>query len=60
MATTFRKDLMSTKEIKKLRMKAAILDELMEVIEDKYLGQLMRFTEKETNIPMSRARRLLR
>ena len=52
MATAIRKNLMNTQEIKKLRMKAAILDELMELIEDKYLGQLMRLTEKEKNVPL--------
>jgi hypothetical protein len=46
-------------EIKKLQTKAAILDELMEFIEDKYLGYLMSLTEKEKSIPLSKAKNLL-
>lgn len=60
MATAIRKNMMmNTQEIKKLRMKAALLDELMEIIEDKHLGQLMRLTEKEKNVPLFKAKRLL-
>lgn len=47
-------------EFEKLRTKAAILDELMELIEDKYLGYLMKTTEKEKNVPLSRTKKLLR
>lgn len=43
----------------RLRAKAAILDELIELIEEKYLGYLMKTTEKEKNIPLSKAKRLL-
>jgi hypothetical protein len=47
-------------KIEELKTKAAILDELVEFIEDKYLGYLMSMTEKEKNIPLSKARKLLR
>jgi len=48
------------KEQKELLVKAEILDELVELIEDKYLGFLMRSTEKEKNISLKRAQQLLR
>jgi len=47
-------------EIKQLRAKAAILDELIEVIEDKYFGHLMNLAEKEKSVPLSKAKKLLR
>ncbi len=47
-------------EVKQLQIKAAILDELLEVIEDKYFGYLMQLVEKEPNIPLSKAKKLLR
>ncbi|MEK7181005.1 MAG: hypothetical protein AAB738_01555 [Patescibacteria group bacterium] len=43
-----------------LLVKAEILDELVELIEDKYLGFLMRSTEKEKNISLKKVRPLLR
>lgn len=46
-------------ELKKLRVKAAILDELIDLIEEKYLGHLMVTTEKEKSISLSRAEKLL-
>ena len=49
-----------TSEFETLRTKAAILDELIDLIEEKYLGYFMRATEKEKNIPLSRAKKLLR
>jgi len=36
------------------------LDELVELIEDRYLGYLMKLTEKEKNIPLKKAKKLLR
>jgi len=36
------------------------LDELVEFIEDKYLGYLMQATEKEKNISLSRAKKTSR
>ncbi len=47
-------------EIKGLRIKAVILDELLEFIEDKYFGYLMEVAEKEPAIPLSKAKRLMR
>lgn len=46
-------------KIREFKMKADILDELVELIEDKYLGSLMRFTEKEKNISLKKAKPLL-
>lgn len=42
-----------------LRTKAAIFDELVELIEEKYFGYLMNVAEKEKNIPLSLAKKLL-
>lgn len=42
-----------------LRAKAAILNELMELIEEKLLGYLMKATEKGKNIPLSKAKKIL-
>ena len=46
-------------EIQKLQTKAAILDELLVFIEDKYLGYLMGETEKENNIQLQKAKKIL-
>lgn len=40
------------------RAKAAILDELVELIEEKLLGYLMKAVEKEKNIPLSKAKKI--
>jgi hypothetical protein len=42
-----------------LRVKAKILDELMELIEENLLGYFMKISEKEKNIPLSKAKKLL-
>lgn len=42
-----------------IRTKAAIFDELVELIEEKYFGYLMSITDKEKNIPLSIAKKLL-
>ena len=47
-------------DIERFKTKAAILDELLELIEDKYLGFLMSATEKEKNIPLEKAKKLLK
>jgi len=47
-------------ETQKLKIKASILDELIELIEDRYFGYLMKLAEKEINIPLKKAKRLLR
>lgn len=41
------------------RAKAAILDELLELIEEKLFGYLTKASEKEKNIPLSKARKFL-
>ncbi len=43
-----------------LKKKAAFLDELLSFIEDKSLGYLMEEAEKEENIPLAKAKKLLR
>ena len=48
------------KEIEQLQTKTAILDDLIEFIENKYLGQLMSITEKEPNISLKKAKTSLR
>lgn len=47
-------------EIEQLKQKAAFWDELMAFIEDKGLGYLMQSVEKEKNISLSKAKKLLR
>ena len=42
-----------------LRVKANLLDELMELIEEKMLGYLMKTSEKEKNIPLPKAKKFL-
>ena len=48
------------KKLEELKIKASILDELVELIEDRYLGYLMKQTEKEENISFKKAKKLLR
>jgi hypothetical protein len=43
-----------------IKIKADILDELIELIEDRYFGYLMKLTEKEKNIPLKKAKKLIR
>jgi hypothetical protein len=51
-------------KLEELKIKASILDELVELlvelIEDRYLGYLMKLTEKEKNISLKKAKKLLR
>ncbi len=47
-------------QTRNLEIKAGILDELLELLEDKYLGYLMSLTEKEKNAPLKEAEKLLR
>ena len=51
---------LTKKEMQVLRMKADLLDELMEAIEDNYLGELMREAEKGPTISLSQAKKLLK
>lgn len=46
--------------IKQLKRKAAFWDEFVEFMEDKIFGSLMELTEKEKNIPLLKAKKLLR
>ena len=56
---TKEKKAINKKEIERLQTKAAILDDLVEFIEDKYLGHLMRAAEKEPNISFKKAKTML-
>jgi hypothetical protein len=47
-------------EITTLRTKAAILDDLVEFIENKYLGYMMSATEKGKNISLAKVKKMLR
>jgi len=47
-------------KLEELKIKASILDELVELIEDRYLGYLMKLAEKEKNISLKKAKKLLR
>lgn len=49
---------LSTEQLKKLKEKAAIFDELVGFIEDKGLGLLMKEVEKEENVHVSQARKI--
>ena len=52
--STTTKEKINKEEIEQLQTKAAILDDLMEFIEDKQLGYLMRIAEKEPNISIKK------
>lgn len=61
MATTIiSKNLTKRKEIKQLQIKAALFDELMAFLEDKSVGSLMNAVEKERNLPMLKAKKMMR
>ena len=57
---TKEKKAINKKEIEHLQTKAAILDDLVEFIEDKHLGHLMRVAEKEPTISFKKAKAMLR
>ena len=59
-ATIISKEESIKKKLEELKIKASILDELVELIEDRYLGYLMKLTEKEKNISLKKAKKLLR
>ena len=46
--------------IEQLKKKAAFWDEFMDFMEDKFFGNLMELTEKEKNISLTKAKKLLR
>ena len=60
LTSTKEKKITNKEEIEQLQTKAAILDDFVEFIEDKYLGHLMRIVEKEPNISLKKARTMLR
>lgn len=60
MSTATKEKKVNKEEIEKLQTKAAILDDLIEFIEDKQLGYLMRIAEKEPNISTKKAKVMLR
>lgn len=45
--------------IEELKRKAFLFEEILSLLEDEYLGHLMRKTEKEENIPLSKAKKIL-
>lgn len=47
-------------EIQKLQLKAALLDDLLELIEDKCFGQLMSLAERDRTVSLRQAKKLLR
>ena len=52
--------ILDKKDFEDLRNKASFLEELLSFIEDKYLGVLMTKTEREKNIPSSKAKRIMK
>lgn len=57
---TLREKTKKLRNIQYLRTKAALLDEVVELIEDKYLAHLMEKTETERSMPLAQAKKLLR
>lgn len=45
---------------KQIKLKAALLDRFLEIIEDECLARLMEDTEKEKNISFSKAKSLMK
>jgi len=60
--TISRKKIMIEQEtnIEQIKKKAAFWDEFMEFVEDKFLGNLMESTEKEKNVSLAKAKKMLR
>lgn len=57
---TISKNLTKVKESKQLQIKAALFDELIAFLEDKFLGYLMESVEKEQNISILKAKKMMR
>lgn len=57
---TISKNLIKAKKIEQLQKKAALFDELIAFLEDKYMGYLMEFVEKEKNLPILKAKKSMR
>ncbi|GIW66880.1 MAG: hypothetical protein KatS3mg095_0778 [Candidatus Parcubacteria bacterium] len=53
-------DKLTPEQIEKLKIKAFIFDKITDLIEDQYLGYLMKLTIKEKNIPLKKAKKLLK
>jgi len=47
-------------EFEKFKMKAVILDELLEFIEERYFGYLMKNTETEPTLSLSKAKKFIK
>ena len=43
-----------------LKLKASLFDELTELIEERYFAYLMKLTEREKNVPLKKAKKLLK
>jgi hypothetical protein len=46
--------------LEELKRKASLFEKILAFIEDEYLGHLMEKTEKEKNVPLSKARKELK
>jgi hypothetical protein len=46
--------------LEELKRKAFLFEEILSFLEDEYLGYLMEKTEKEKNIPLSKAKKILK
>lgn len=58
--TAEKKQLILDREyIEELKRKAFLFEEILSFLEDEYLGYLMKKTEKEENIPFSKAKKIL-
>lgn len=60
MVTKLREATKKINNMEQLRTKAALFDEMIGLIEDKYLAYLMKSTETEPSIPLSQAKKMLR
>jgi predicted house-cleaning noncanonical NTP pyrophosphatase (MazG superfamily) len=59
MVKTTEKIVLDKKYLEELKRKASLLEEILAFLEDEYLGFLMEKTEKEKNIPLSKAKKIL-
>ena len=46
-------------DLNELKFKADLFDEVMEVMEDKCLGYLMKSVENEPDVPLAKARKIM-
>jgi hypothetical protein len=46
--------------LEELKRKASLFEEILSFLEDEYLGYLMEKTEKEENISLSKAKKILK